>query len=130
MLPMNELADAIKDVFVHADDYQMDKYVRPFNQNGDFLGDCFNIIAVEPHGQKPPTFYHTFSPYDVISGKAPDQALVFEDGELLLNLPFAAYIRQRTGVMAPLILRELGVKSLVDKKGLLIGSGGTAQSAW
>src|SRR5688572_25135255 len=93
------LAESIRTVFMNQDNYQFDKYVPAFKINGKYVGDCFSIVIFETCGSEPPIIYHTFSPYDTISQKAPNQALVFRDGELLLNTDFGEYIRQRTGVM-------------------------------
>lgn len=87
------------------------------------MGDYFNQLAVEPRGDKPPRFYHTFSPFDVISKKAPHYAVVFEAGEQLLNIEFDSYVSKRTAAMSTLVLQSLGVSSLADKKVLLFGSG-------
>ncbi|HSW65796.1 MAG TPA: hypothetical protein VLI54_01495 [Bacillota bacterium] len=128
-LPIESLAKSIKQVFIDADKYPMDKHVPSFRVDGTFLGDCFNYTIVEPVEGKPPIFYHTYSPYDVVSHKAPDQALIFQDGALLLNADFAGYVSQRTGVMSALVLQALGVTTLADKKFLMVGTGAIAQCA-
>ncbi len=128
-LPIDSLAKSIKQVFVDADKYIMDKYVPSFKVDGNFLGDCFNYTIVEPIEGKPPIFYHTYSPYDIVSHKAPDHALIFQDGELLLNADFAQYVSLRTGVMSGLVLQALGVTTLAAKKVLFVGTGTIAQCA-
>ncbi len=92
-----ELLASIKQTFIDQDQFFFDKHVPEFVKDGKFLGDYFNQLAVEPQGDKPPRFYHTFSPFDVISNKAPHYAVVFEAGELLLNIEFDSYVSMRTG---------------------------------
>lgn len=118
-----QLLASIKQTFIDQDNYFFDKHVPEFVKDGKFLGDYFNQIAVEPLGDKPPRFYHTFSPFDVISNKAPHYAVVFEAGEQLLNIEFDSYVSKRTAAMSAVVLQALGVGSLADKKVLLFGSG-------
>ncbi len=119
----SKLLTSIKQTFIDQDSYFFDKHVPEFVKDGKFLGDYFNQIAVEPLGDKPPRFYHTFSPFDVISNKAPHYAVVFEAGEQLLNIEFDSYVSKRTAAMSAVVLQAIGVSSLVDKKVLLFGSG-------
>ncbi|MFO0920598.1 MAG: hypothetical protein U0451_02915 [Candidatus Saccharimonadales bacterium] len=118
-----QLLASIKQTFIDQDNYFFDKHVPEFARDGKFLGDYFNQLAVEPLGDKPPRFYHTFSPFDVISNKAPHYAVVFEAGEQLLNIEFDGYVSRRTAAMSAVVLQALGVSSLADKKVLLFGSG-------
>lgn len=118
-----ELLKSIKQTFIDQDQYFFDKHVPEFAIDGKFLGDYFNQIAVEPRGDRPPRFYHTFSPFDVISNKAPHYAVVFEAGEQLLNIEFDEYVSKRTAAMSTIVLQALGVDSLADKRVLLFGSG-------
>ncbi len=121
------LIEQLRSAFLDQDKYQFDKHVPEFTAGSEFLGDCFSQIVVEPKGNKPPRFYHTFSPFDVISKQAPDQALVFENGKLLYNADFTDAVVARTAAMDTLILHALGVTNLMDKNILIIGSGKVAQ---
>lgn len=123
------LTDSIRQTFIDQDNYFFDKHVPEFVKDGKLLGDYFNQLAVVPRGDKPPRFYHTFSPFDVISNKAPHYAAVFEAGELLLNIEFNNYVSQRTAAMSVVVLRALGVDSLTDRKVLLFGSGKIASKS-
>lgn len=118
-----KLLESIKQTFTNQDMYFFDKHVPEFVKDGKFLGDYFNQLAVEPLGDKPPRFYHTFSPFDVISNKAPHYAAVFEAGKQLLSIEFDKYVSMRTAAMSAVVLQALGVDSLADKKVLLFGSG-------
>jgi ornithine cyclodeaminase/alanine dehydrogenase-like protein (mu-crystallin family) len=118
-----KLLESIKQTFIDQDDYFFDKHVPEFVKDGKFLGDYFNQLAIEPLGDKPPRFYHTFSPFDVISNKAPHYAVVFEAGEQLLNIEFDSYVSKRTAAMSAVVLQALGTESLADKNVLLFGSG-------
>lgn len=129
MVESKKLLIEIQKVFINQDKYIFDKYVPEFDVDGKFLGDCYNITIVEPKDTNPPRFYHTFSPFDVISNAAPDRALVFENGELLLNIDFTHLIKERTGAMDSVILLNCGVDSTRGKKVLYLGSGGTAQAS-
>lgn len=118
-----KLLESIKQTFIDQDNYFFDKHVPEFTKDGKFLADYFNQLAVEPRGDNPPRFYHTFSPFDVISNKAPHHAVVFEAGEQLLNIEFDGYVSMRTAAMSAVILQALGTDSLADKRVLLFGSG-------
>jgi len=118
-----KLLASIKQTFIDQDNYFFDKHVPEFTKDGKFLADYFNQLAVEPRGDNPPRFYHTFSPFDVISNKAPHYAVVFEAGEQLLNIEFDKYVSMRTAAMSAVVLKALGADSLADKKVLLFGSG-------
>ena len=119
----SKLLKSIKQTFIDQDNYFFDKHVPEFTKDGKFLGDYFNNIAVEPLGDNSPRFYHTFSPFDVISNKAPHHAVVFESGEILLNIEFDEYVSMRTAAMTAVVLKALNVDDLKDKKVLLFGSG-------
>lgn len=118
-----KLLASTKQTFIDQDNYFFDKHVPEFTNDGKFLADYFNQLAVEPRGDNPPRFYHTFSPFDVISNKAPHYAVVFEAGEQLLNIEFDSYVSMRTAAMSAVVLQALGTDSLADKKVLLFGSG-------
>lgn len=119
----SKLLESIKQTFINQDEYFFDKHVPELVKDGKFIGDYFNQLAVEPLGDKPPRFYHTFSPFDVISNKAPHHAVVFEAGELLLDTEFDGYVSMRTAAMSGVVLQALGTDNLADKKVLLFGSG-------
>jgi ornithine cyclodeaminase/alanine dehydrogenase-like protein (mu-crystallin family) len=122
------LADSVKQVFLDQDKYHLDKYVPEFKINGKYFADCFNTTIVEPLGKQPPIFYHTYSPYDIVSKKAPNQGLVFQDGEVILNVDFTPYIPKRTAVMSSLVIGALGTKELTGRL-LLAGTGRVAREA-
>lgn len=124
-----KLLGSIRDAFLNQDGYFFDKHVPEFSKNGKFYGDYFNQLAVEPMGEKPPRFYHTYSPFDVISNKAPHYAAVFENGERILDVEFDSYVTMRTAAMNAVVLTALGIKSLSDKKVLIFGSGKIATEA-
>lgn len=125
----SKLLASLQQTFTDQDQYFFDKHVPEFVKDGKFLGDYFNNIAVEPLGVKPPRFYHVYSPFDVISNKAPEYAVVFENGELLLHIDFDEHIAMRTAAMNAVVLKGLGTDNLADKKVLLFGSGRIATEA-
>ncbi|MBP7846395.1 MAG: hypothetical protein KA007_03060 [Candidatus Pacebacteria bacterium] len=125
----SKLINKLQEVFLKQADYFFDKHVPEFIKDGNFLGDYFNQIAVEPLGEKPPRFYHTFSPFDVISNKSPHYAVVFENGEQLLNIEFDRYVSMRTAAMNAVLLKVLGINDLSKKKVLIFGSGKIATEA-
>ena len=125
----SKLLTSIKQTFIDQDNYFFDKHVPEFTKDGKFLGDYFNIIAVEPRGDKSPRFYHTFSPFDVISNTAPQHAVVFESGEILLNIEFDEYVSMRAAAMTAVVLKALNIDNLKDKKVLLFGSGKIARQS-
>lgn len=122
-LDYKELGTNIRTVFLESEKYQLDKYVPTFEVDGKFIGDFFNMTMFESNGDKAPTFYHIYSPYDVISNEAPQWGSVMSDGELRYHDEVTDYVRQRTGVMTSLVLQALGTKSLEDKAVLFVGTG-------
>lgn len=124
-----KLIENIHKVFIEQDRYFFDKHVPEFVVDGTFLGDYYNLISVEPKGDMPPRFYHTLSPFDVISKKAPDRAVVFENGELLLDMDFTDYVPLRTAAMTVLVLPKAGHETLKDKKIVIFGAGKVAQQS-
>jgi len=128
LLDYKKLGAAIKNVYVESDKYQLSKDVPTFEMNGKYVGDFFNFTMFEPDGENPPTFYHIFSPYDIISGKSAQQAAVFRSGEMIMHTDFTPYMRQRTGVMSSLVLQALGMTELGSKKVAYLGTGNIAQS--
>ena len=123
LINYTKLLSSIKRTFIDQDSYLFDKHVPVFAKDGKFLGDYFNQLAVEPLVDKPPRFYHTFSPFDVISNKAPHYATVFEAGTQLLSVKFDNYVSMRTAAMSAVVLKTLGVDNLTDRQVLLFGSG-------
>lgn len=122
----SQLVANLQQTFKHQDAFLFDKHVPEFKHDGKFLGDYFSQLAIEPQGERPPRFYHTFSPFDVISNKAPHRAVVFENGKLLLDIDFQKYVTQRTAAMNAVVLKGLGVHSLQNKQILLFGGGNIA----
>ncbi len=129
MIDIQDLITSIEQVFIDQDKYYFDDYIPEFMHEGKFLGDYYNRIMVEPRVGKPPIFYHTLSPFDVISNKSITRALVFESAKCLLDVDFTDYLAMRTGVMSAIILKAIGVKNLKSKKVLLIGVGSVARHA-
>ena len=123
------LLSSLKRTFINQDDFMFDKHTPDFQQDGKFLGDYFSQLAVEPRGTRAPRFYHTFSPFDVISNKAPHRAVVFDDGELILDIDFDSYVAMRSAAMNAVVLQGLGIDSLADKHVLLFGGGHLATQA-
>jgi len=125
----SEIVSSLTKTFLNQSDYFFDKHVPEFIKDDVFLGDYFNQLAVEPRGDMPPRFYHTFSPFDVISNKAPHHAVVFENGKIVLNIDFDIYVALRTAAMSAVLLKAMGYYSLKKKNVLLFGSGRIAQQS-
>ena len=123
MMDYSQLLASLKQAFLNQDQYFFDRHIPEIKQDGKFLGDYFNELAVEPLGTNPPRFYHAFSPFDVISNKAPEYAVVFQAGEKLLDLEFTNYVFMRTAAMNAIVLQALRIDNLADKKVLMFGAG-------
>ncbi len=126
-LDYKKLGAQIKDVYVDKERYQLNKDVPTFYRDGKYVGDFFNFTIFELDGSNPPTFYHVFSPYDIITSKSTQQAAVFRSGELIFSSEFTPYMQQRTGVMSALVLGALGIKALKNLRVLYVGTGSIAQ---
>lgn len=119
-----QVAEAIERVFVEQDKYVFGKYITEFERAGKFGGDVYNFVMIDPLST-PPTFYMVISPFDLVSGKAPEHALLFRDGACIYNQDFTGYTAMRTGLLDALVLKQTQPKR--DRlKILLLGSGMTA----
>lgn len=105
----------------------MSKNVQEFTKGGEFIGDFFNYTIFELLENQPPRIYITASPFDMVSKKAPEQALVYHDGKLESNIDYIKYVAMRTGVMDAIVLQAMGVTSLKDKRVIMYGTGQVAQ---
>ncbi len=124
-----KLAEAIQSIYLNLGKYRFDKHVPVFKLDDTYLADCFNITILEPRELQAPIFYHIYSPYDVVSKKAPQYATIFQAGNVLLHVEVTSYVNQRTGVMSPLVLRTLGAKDVANKNILFVGTGNIARCA-
>lgn len=126
-LEYKELGANIRQVYLDSDKYQLDKHVPAFKKDGEYVGDFFSLTMFELDGENPPIFYHTYSPYDVITGKSSDHAVIFRSGQIVMSTEFTPYMRQRTGVMTAVVLEGLGLQEIRSRKVLYIGTGNIAQ---
>lgn len=117
----------IENAFVKEDDYELRKSVQELkDENGKFLGDFVSFLMVDKQST-PPIFYSVSSPYDLISKKDPQHALVWQGGKLLLNSDFTDYAAMRTGAVDSIALKASNIVSLQNKKILLFGTGRTTK---
>ena len=124
-LDLKILGENIEKVFLEQDKYVFEKKVTEFNVEGKFVGDIINFLMFDP-STTPPTFYEVSTPFDLVSKKAPQHALVYRDGKCVFQADYTEYAAMRTGIMDALILSHTHKASLGDKKVLLFGSGKTA----
>lgn len=129
LLSYRTLGDTIEKVFTEPDKYRFDKHVPTFELDGKFLGDFFDFVMLEFRGDKPPLFYHTYSPFDVVSGKTSQYGAVFDAAELVFSGEISPYVRQRTAVMSPLVFTAIGLHDFDGKQVLFVGTGKIAQCA-
>lgn len=129
LMDYTQLISSLTKIFLTQDRYLFDKHVPEFESGGRFLGDCFVQTTVEPKEDKPPRFYHHFSPFDVISTKSPERLLVYEAGELLLDIDFTDYVTLRTAAMSTVVLKGVGMNTLKNKRVLVFGGGKIANVA-
>lgn len=122
-----QLIESIRDVFLHQPNYLMQKYVPEFYKGGELVGDYFNFITFELLQNLPPRIYHTVSPFDTVSQKAPEHALIFHDGKLELSMEFTELSAMRTGVMDALLLQTLGIEDMKQKRVIMYGTGRIAR---
>lgn len=123
MIDLKQLGEQIKRVFLEQDNYVFSKKVVEFESGGKFGGDFVTFVMIDP-SSTPPTFYEVTSLFDLISGKAPQQALVFRDGDCVFNADYTDYAAMRTGIMDGIVLAQTQKNKHV--KVLLFGSGKTA----
>lgn len=117
----------IQNAFTQEDKYELRKSVEEFQDNdAKFLGDFVSFLMIDKNAN-PPMFYLVASPFELISHEAPQHALVWQGGKLLLNTDYTDYAAMRTGAMDSIALKTYGFDSLVQKKILLFGTGKTAR---
>lgn len=126
-IDIKTLASEIKRVFLEQDKYVFEKKVTEFCVEGKFVGDIINFLMFDP-STTPPTFYEVSTPFDLVSKKAPQHALVYHDGKCVFQADYTEYAAMRTGIMDAIILRHTH-NNLSDLKVLLFGSGKTASWA-
>jgi hypothetical protein len=122
-----KLADKILSYFADSSKLIEQKNIPEFFIDGTFYGDVYlnTAFKLNPGGKN--RVYQNVSPYDVASGKAPNQLLVFEAGALVDSVDWEQNVKVRTGVMDAVILKTLKVKTLDGSKILYIGSGKIAK---
>lgn len=123
-IDLKTVADQIKKVFLEQDKYVFEKKVTEFSVGGKFAGDIINFLIFDP-STTPPTFYEVSTPFDLISKKAPQHALVYYDGKCVFQTDYSEYAAMRTGVMDGLILKHTH-NNIGNLKILMFGSGKTA----
>lgn len=124
-----KLVSKIKWMFINEHNFQIKKIVQEFTRDNEFIADYFNYIMLEDRNHLPPLLYHVMSPYDVISTKSPQQAIVWNDGKAVLNIDFTEYSDMRTGAMDTIGLQTYGVLTMEDKNLLIFGTGNIAKWA-
>ena len=124
-MDLSTLTKNIKQTFLEQNRYVFEKKVTEFRVNGQFVGDIINFLMFDG-STTPPTFYEVSTPFDLISKKAPQHALVYRDGKCVFQTDYTEYAAMRTGVMDGLVLSHTHKNKLNDKKVLMFGSGKTA----
>lgn len=100
-----KIIETLEAQFKNQDELSMYRDIHEhLSLEGDFAGDdhVFSIYDKTAHA-----FYFVVSPFDVTSGKAPQQALVFKDGTLTHNFDYSSYANMRTGALDAVLLRSL-----------------------
>jgi ornithine cyclodeaminase/alanine dehydrogenase-like protein (mu-crystallin family) len=124
---IKEIVSNIENAFINEDNYELKKVVEDLHDgDNNFLGDFVSFLMVDKNSN-PPTFYFVASPYDLISKKDPQHALVWQGGDLLLNTDYTDFAAMRTGAMDSIALKLCSINSLAKKRVLLFGTGRTAK---
>ena len=120
-MDLQRVLDSIKDIFINESKYGFDKHIWEFTPNSKYLGDAVLFSMAET--TNPPHFISLFLLTTTSLKKAPQHALVFKNGNLILDTDYTEYADIRTGAMDTLLLQSLGMESLADKKILMYGKG-------
>ena len=102
-IDLKVLANEIEKNFVEQDKYVFEKKVTEFKVEDAFVGDIINFLMFDG-STNPPTFYEVSTPFDLVSKKAPQHALVFRDGKCTFQTDYTDYAAMRTGLMDALTL--------------------------
>lgn len=124
MFTTQDLVNNIKKVYLQKDRFEMQKHIADFHdESGAYVWDYFNLFIQERIQNQAPKLYHIGWPFDLISNKAPQRALIFQNGELLFDQDITHEVNVRTAAMNFVVLSALWVGSLGSKKILLVGTG-------
>ena len=120
-LEKRQLVDAIKQVFLHQNQYLYSRKLEEiFDQNGKFIGDNFNETIFKLNRDKPPIIFETSGPFDVFTNDYSHFARIIHNTELVYQCNFKPGNMQRTAAMSVVFFEVL---QHVPKKVLLIGPG-------
>jgi hypothetical protein len=123
-LSYKDLAVSIKNVFLNSS-ISFDKRITKYsNEQNNYIADQIWFNAAEEIDGKPPIVYSVVTPWDPISNTAPQHAIVFQGGEVIINTDFTHYANQRTAIMGPIVL---GKVELEQKNILIYGCGNIAR---
>lgn len=130
-IDLNKLAQTIKELFIEKHKYQTHRTFTDFkDKDGNWIGDYLNDLVFELKENEAPIYYHVFGPFELISKKAPQSAIVWQEGKTLLEVKdFIPYLLIRTAIMTPILLKELTQESLENKKILYFGTGTYAKES-
>lgn len=124
-LDLIEVVTEIKNSFINQKQLSMYRDIHEhMDSEGSFAGDD-HVFSI--YNKKENEFYFVISPYDSISKKAPQQALIFKNGELQLDFDFTSLADIRTGAMDTLLLKSLQRKDIDQKNILYFGTGSITQ---
>jgi ornithine cyclodeaminase/alanine dehydrogenase-like protein (mu-crystallin family) len=125
---IKDLVKKLEEIFINEQKFQMVKRFENFNDNdGKFGGDVLNMTIWENVEGRAPIIYSISGPYDLVSNKSCQKAIVWQDGKELLDVDYTEYAAIRTGIMDSLVISHCGVTNFENKKILFFGTGKTAQ---
>lgn len=127
MTDIKQLEEKIVSVFLDQTGLHFAKNYTEFKDSQDtFVADHINFLMVEERDGDAPLIFSIVTPYDDVSKKAPQQAVIFHGGAVQSSIDYTDYADMRTGIMDAIVLKRV-FDDLSSKKILIVGSGKTAK---
>lgn len=127
MIGIKQLEEKIVSVFLDQTGLHFAKNYTEFKDSQDkFVADHINFLIVEERDGDAPLIFSIVTPFDDVSMKAPQQAVVFHRGVVQVSIDYTDYADMRTGIMDAIVLKRV-YSDLSNKRVLLVGSGKTAK---
>lgn len=127
MIDITQLEEKIVSVFLDQTGLHFSKNYTEFKDSqGKLVADHINFLIVEERDGDAPLIFSIVTPFDEVTKKAPQQAVIFHKGVAQASIDYTNYADMRTGIMDTIVLKRI-FDDLSGKNILVVGSGKTAK---